>query len=49
MYILLLYQQCHPDVAVRKEIDKLVVRCANYREDGEGCAWEGTLKTHEVV
>ena len=35
-------------MAVRKEIDKLIVRCANYQEDGEGCVWEGTLKAHEV-
>ena len=38
--------QFHPDVAVRKEVDKLVVKCALHEQ---GCPWQGSLKDHEVV
>ena len=38
--------QYHPDVAVRKEIDRLMVKCANHEL---GCSWEGTVKEHEVL
>ncbi|XP_019855421.1 PREDICTED: TNF receptor-associated factor 2-like [Amphimedon queenslandica] len=34
----------HPDIAVRREIDKLPVLCENYEN---GCEWTGTLKDHE--
>lgn len=37
--------QYHPDVAVRKEVDKLVVKCALHEK---GCPWKGSLKDHEV-
>ena len=37
--------QYHPDVAVRKEVDKLVIKCALHEK---GCTWTGSLKDHEV-
>ena len=40
-----IYPQTHPDIAVRREIDKLPVYCENHEN---GCQWTGTLKDHEV-
>ena len=39
------YLQIHPDIAVRREIDRLPVLCENYEN---GCGWTGKLKEHEV-
>ena len=40
-----IYPQTHPDIAVRREIDKLPVYCENHEN---GCQWTGSLKDHEV-
>ncbi|XP_019858616.1 PREDICTED: TNF receptor-associated factor 2-like [Amphimedon queenslandica] len=37
-------EEIHPDIAVRREIDRLLVLCENYEN---GCDWTGKLKNHE--
>ena len=37
--------QIHPDIAVRREVERLPVKCANHKS---GCPWTGKLKDHEV-
>ena len=37
--------QIHPDIAVRREVERLPVKCANNKS---GCPWTGRLKDHEV-
>ncbi|XP_019858615.1 PREDICTED: TNF receptor-associated factor 2-like isoform X2 [Amphimedon queenslandica] len=37
-------EEIHPDIAVRREIDRLPVLCENYEN---GCDWTGKLKDHE--
>ena len=38
--------QIHPDIAVRREVERLPVKCANHKS---GCPWTGKLKDHEVM
>ena len=44
-YYFFLLLQYHPDKAVRREVDKIPVKCKNQEL---GCAWTGTLVEHEV-
>jgi phage FluMu protein Com len=39
-------EEIHPDIAVRREVERLPVKCMNSEE---GCPWVGKLKDHETT